>query len=105
MVIAILSDTMRLMAVLAKTSEVDAGMTAYRTVKDWEKSNEPKEPEYYFAVARALMDLSLDAVTEILITTNFDEKELIMILTVMSLRSVDAKTVTKHIMKERNRRN
>ena len=93
------------MAVLAKTNEIEAGMTAYRTVKDWEKSNEPKEPEYYFAVARALMGLSLDAVTEILITTNFDEKELIVILTVMSLRSVDAKTVTNHIMKERNRRN
>lgn len=54
MVIAILSDTMRLMAVLAKTDEIDSGMQAYRNVKEWEKSNDPKLPEYYFCSRKEL---------------------------------------------------
>lgn len=100
----LISDTMRLMAVLAKTNEIEAGMTAYRTVQDWNRSKEARNAEHLCAVARALMDVSLEAVTEILTTTSYNEDQLIAILTAVGLRPVDAKDVKKIIIKERNRR-
>lgn len=100
-----ISNTMRLMAVLAKTNEIESGMIAYRTVQDWNRSKEERNAEHICAVARALMDVSLEAVTEILKTTSYNENQLIAILSAMGMRPVDAKDVTKIIVKERNRRN
>lgn len=100
----VISDTMRLMAVLAKTNEIESGMTAYRTVQDWNRSKEERNAEHFCAVARALMDSSLEAVTEILTTTSYNEDQLIAILSAMGMRPVDAQDVTKIIIKERNRR-
>lgn len=101
----VISDTMRLMAVLAKTNEIESGMTTYRTVKEWDRSKEARNAEHLCAVARALMDSSLEAVTEILTTTSYSEDQLIAILSAIGMRPVDAKTTTKIIIKERNRRN
>lgn len=102
--IPILSDTMRLMAVLAKTDEIDSGMQAYRNVKEWEKSNDPKLPEYYFAVARNLTELSLEAIKEILSTTQYTEDQLIRILNALPMRTIDAKEVAKMIRIDRDKR-
>ena len=100
-----ISDTMRLMAVLAKTSEIDTGMAAYRVVKDWEKSNDPKLPEYYFAIARALTELSLEAIKEILTTTQFNTDQLTRILSALPMRNIDAKEVAQMIDIERSKYN
>ena len=101
----VISDTMRLMAVLAKTNEIENGMSSYRIVKDWDRSKEARNAEHLCAVARALMDLSLEAVTEILTTTSYNENQLIAILSAIGMRPVDAKDIIKIISKERNRRN
>ena len=101
----VISDTMRLMAVLAKTGEIETGMAAYRTVKDWDRSKEARNAEHLCAVARALMDSSLEAVTEILTTTSYDKNQLIAILCAMGMRPVDAKEVAQMIDIERSKYN
>lgn len=101
----VITNTMRLMAVLAKTGEIESGMNAYRTVKEWEKSNDPKLPEYYFAVARALAELSLEAIKEILTTTDYNKDQLIRILSALPMRNIDAKEVAQMIDIERNKYN
>lgn len=105
MKVTMINDSMRLMAVLAKTGEIEAGMQSYKAVKEWERSDDPKLPEYYFAVARALTDLSLEAIKEILTTTQYDKEQLKRILSALPMRNIDAKEVAQMIDIERSKYN